>query len=128
MYVNYICICKDYYQMKRNKFRAKQLGLENAEKKIANSFDTSYHIVWFPLLLFTNICFTSFLVNRKSIKLKILCIMQLKYNKDGNIYRTKYFKLYKLKVHLHDKNLNKNESVLKKSCCCFQSLSGSNSL
>ena len=40
--------------------------------------------------------------------------MQLKYNKDGNIYRTKYFKLYKLKVHLHDKNLNKNESVLKK--------------
>ena len=40
--------------------------------------------------------------------------MQLKYNKDGNIYRTKYFKLYKLKVHLHDKNLNKNESVLMK--------------
>ena len=40
--------------------------------------------------------------------------MQLKYSKEGNIYRIKYFKLYKLKVHLHDKNLNKNESVLMK--------------
>ena len=40
--------------------------------------------------------------------------MQVKYSKEGNIYRIKYFKLYKLKVHLHDKNLNKNESVLMK--------------
>ena len=98
--------------------------MENAEKKIGNSFDTSYHIVWFPSLLFINNCFTSnILVKRKSIKLKILCIMQLNYSKEGNIYRIKYFKLYKLKVHLHDKNLNKNGSVLKKSCCCCQSLS-----
>ena len=27
--------------------------------------------------------------------------MQLKYSKEGNIYRIKYFKLYKLKVHLY---------------------------
>ena len=47
----------------------------------------------------------------------------MKYSNEGNIYRIKYFKLYKLKVHLHDKNLNKSESVLKKRCCCFQSLS-----
>ena len=50
--------------------------------------------------------------------------MQLKYNKDVNIYRTKYFKLYKLKVHLHDKNLNKNESVLKKKKSLAFSLVG----
>ena len=35
-----------------------------------------------------------FLINSKNIKVKmfILCIIQLKYSKEGNLYRIKYFK------------------------------------
>ena len=63
-------------------------------RKIGNLFNTASHIVWISFTLLLLSILLHFLINSKNIKVKmfILCIIQLKYSKEGNLYRIKYFK------------------------------------